>query len=98
MIIPLLYRIFLPNTKVDTCEAQCGEARINSEELELSLAGFRKKKSGKFLLEQFPLTPTSYLKEVGQMVSFSGGSATRGVTFAVVTRLKEKRQSYRNEA
>lgn len=59
---------------------------------------FVKKKSGKFLLEQFPLTSTSYLKEVGQMVSFSGGSATRGVTFAVVTRLKEKRQSYRNEA
>lgn len=72
MIIPLLYRIFPSNTKVDTCEAQCEEARINSEELELSLAGFRKKKkSGKFLLEQFPLTSTSYLKEVGQMVSFS---------------------------
>lgn len=71
LIYGIIYRIFPPNTKVDTCEAQCEEARINSEELELSLAGFRKKKSGKFLLEQFPLTSTSYLKEVGQMVSFS---------------------------
>lgn len=53
-MIILLYRIFPPNRKVDTCEAQCEEARINSEELELSLAGFRKKKVASSYSSNFP--------------------------------------------
>ena len=33
--------------------------------------GREKRRSGKFLLWQFPSTSTSYLKKVGQMASFS---------------------------